>query len=40
MLWGNFYLNGPDGLEKCEVVIFDELSDFQCYVMSVVVFEV
>lgn len=26
------YLQRPDGLEKCEEIIFDKLSSIQCYV--------
>ena len=33
------YFDGPDGLEKCEVVIFDKLPDFQSYKNSVLVFK-
>mgnify|MGYP004513426093 CR=1 FL=1 len=33
-------LDGPNGLEECKVIIFDELSDFQSCGKSVSVFQI
>jgi hypothetical protein len=40
MRQGCAYFNGPNGLEECEVVIFDKLADLQSYERSVFVFRI